>query len=709
MKRRSFLQGSLSMLALSTAGANIALANTLTVPDDLAQNPLLRNQELPVFDFKPQDVVPAIKFLIDYNKSVIDEIAQEQNPTWQNFYWPLEAASDRLYRAWLPVEHLASVMDTDDMRKAHEDAQALMTNYETWVGLHRPLYEGYVRLQNAPEHAHYNAAQKTAIFNALRGFKRSGIHLNANDAARYQQIEARLSELSNQFEKNSLDAESAFDVIITDKKRVAGISQAALAEAASSAKAKGKKGWRFTLDYPSYIAVMTRARDAKLREQMYTAMLTVASDKGPHAGKWDNTPVMREILALRDEKAKLLGYENFAYYALETRMAKTPKRVTAFLRDLMQKSRDKGFEEMNELRAHAKSMGIDEMQMWDIGYVSADLKKQRYSVDNEKVREYFPVQKAIDGLFLVANRVFGVTAKIRDDIKTYHPDVKFYDLYNDKGELIAGFYLDMYARDGKRSGAWMNQAISPRILADGTRARPIALINMNATKGADGEPALLYHGDVETLFHEFGHGLHLMLTAVNVADVSGTNVAWDVVEFPSQMMEGWTMNEEVLPLISSHYKTKESLPKDLVDKMNAAKTFGAGRTLMRQLEYAMFDFMIHNEYDDRPEFLEEAREYIKRFVGVQAEPSWTRMANSFGHIFSGGYAAGYYSYLWAEVLAVDAYKAFEREGVFNRKFGQKFVDAFLSKGGSEDPMKLYVDFMGREPDVSALLKERGIV
>lgn len=704
MQRRAFLQGTLSLMTIS----NLAFAHDFSVPANLTKNPILANLDnsLPYFDFSPKDIVPALEFLIEYNKKVIEDLVKIDNPTWENFYWPLEDADDKIARAWSPVAHLSRVADTKQLRAEYEKGEQLLTNFRTWMGMHKGLYQGFQKLKNAPAFVDYSHAQQKAIDNALRDFRRSGIELDEQKAKRFAEIEARLSELSTQYSKNQLDAEKAFEIIITDKERLAGIADTAIAAAAQSAKEKGKKGWRFTLDYASYVAVMTRAKDRELRKQMYTADITAASEQGPMAGKWDNTPIMQEMLALRDEKAHLLGFASFAEYALETRMANTPTQVMDFLGDLVQKARPQAKQDVQELREFAKTLGIDDMQVWDIAYVSTALKKAKYTVDNEKVREYFVAQKAIDGLFDMAKRVFGVVAKPRD-VKSYHQDVQYYDLFAENGTHIAGFYIDMFARQGKRSGAWMDQAIMPRRLADGTKVLPVAYAVLNASKGAKGQPSLLYHNEVTTLFHEFGHTLHHLLTTIDVAAVSGVNVAWDVVEFPSQMLEGWTWEKESLQMASAHYQTGEPLPSEMLDKLIAAKNFQSARGLIRQLELGTFDFKLHNEYKDQST-LPTLREWVKRNIGVTDEPEWTRQANTFGHIFAGGYAAGYYSYLWAEVLAVDGFNAFKQAGLYNRDFGKKYVETFLSKGGSEDPMKLYKDFMGRAPSVDALLADRGI-
>lgn len=713
MKRRSFLMSSLSLITVGVMPIGRVFA--LDIPEDLKANTLIlqamvnTNTPLPNFEFTPDEIVPAIEFLVNYAKKVADEVAAIDAPTWENFYWPLEDAQDKLARAWSPVGHLSSVKDSDELRVAYDKARSLLTDFYTWFGLHKGLYDGFGKLKAAEAFASYNQAQKQAVENALRDFKRSGVGLDAEKAEELTKLNARLAELSTQFRKNRLDAENAFELLVTDKARLKGLSEAALDAAAKSAKDKGKEGWRFTTSYASYIAIMTLAEDRDLRQQMYTARATLASDQGPNANQWDSTEVMTETVDLRLKKAKLLGYDGFAEYVLETRMAESPEQVMQFLNDLLEKARPHAQKELEELREYAKTLGIEELKPWDTEFVATALKKEKYSVDNEQVREYFPAETVVAGLFEVVKRIFGVSVKQRPDVKTYDSDVHYYDLFDESGKHIAGFYLDMFARDRKNSGAWMSTAVSPRLLADGSRVVPVAYAVLNASKGSDGKKSLFYHRDVTTLFHEFGHALHLMLTKVDISAVAGTRVAWDVVEYPSQMLEGWTWNKEALALLSGHYQTGERLSDEMLDKLLAAKNFQAARSLVRQLEFGLFDFILFSSKEQvEKDTVAKLREWIKQNVGIDNEPEWTRRFNAFGHIFAGGYAAGYYGYLWSEVLAIDTFEAFVQAGIFNREFGQKFVDGFLSKGGSDEPMKLYREFMGREPSVDALLHDRGI-
>lgn len=714
MKRRHFLSmGALSLGAMGLPGfitTGFASEQTvLALPSSLKNNPLLQFDGLPNFaDTKPAHIKPAIDYLVAYNKEVVQFVGGIDKPTWNNFYLPLERAQNLLERAWHIPSHLDSVKDSDALRLAYEKADEVVTDYGTWVGMYRPLYEGFVKLKNAPEYQRYTTAQKRAVDNALRDFELSGIALTGDKAARYAQIKSELSKLSTKFGNNVLDAVAGYELVVTDPEALSGLPQTAIDAAAESAKDKGKKGYRFTLDYPSYSAVMKYADDRTLRFKMYEAYNTRASDQGPNANRWDNTPIIEQILALRFELAQLLGYQNYAHYALATRMANSPSEVMGFLTTLLTYARPKGLAEMAELAALAKG----DFEPWDISYIAEKQRLALYDIDEEAVREYFVVDQVLAGMFEVARRLFGVTISERDvkkdNIKVWHDDVRFFDVYLG-GQLVASFYADLYARPNKSGGAWMNSAIDRRV--DGGRVQlPVAHLVCNFAKATGDRPALLLHDDVTTLFHEFGHGLHHMLTRVGVMAVAGINgVAWDAVEFPSQLLENWTWDYEALSLISRHYKTGEVLPKALAERLIAAQNHHAARFMVRQLEYGLFDFRLNNEYTGDPRLLAELREHIKTHVSVMNEPEWTRNANAFRHIFSGGYAAGYYSYLWADVLASDAFTRFAREGIFNGKTGQAYLDAFLAQGGSKDPMTMFVDFMGRKPDPNALLRARQII
>lgn len=713
MQRRHFLQLSATSLAMmSLPTMTFAAPTPLALPDTLKDNPLLQFADLPDFaKVKPEHVKPAVDFLLTHGRASIETLTAQQDITWQSFYLPLEDIANHLERAWAIVSHLHAVKNSDELRSAYTESQKSLTEYSTWYGMHRPLYDAFVRLKNSSEYPHYNNAQKQAIENALLDFRLSGIELTGEQATRYADVVARLSELSTKFSNNVLDANMGWELVITDKAKLAGLPDNALAAAQKSAKDKGQDGYRFTLDYPSYFAVVAYADDRALRKTLFEAYRTRASDQGPNAGKWDNTPVMNEMIALRLEMAQLLGFKTYADYALARRMAESPKQVLDFLNGLLAKTRSKAQVEMQELEAYGKQLGaIDQLEPWDTTYLSEKLKKERYSIDKEAVRVYFPEHKVLAGMFETARRLFNVTIREKKGVSVWHDSVRFFEVFRDNAH-IASFYLDMYARENKRGGAWMSSTIDRRRDKNGVVQLPVAQLVCNFGGAVDGKPALLLHDEVETLFHEFGHGLHGMLTQIDVLAVSGINgVAWDAVEWPSQMLENWTWDKDGLALISEHYETGAPIPSEMMSKMLEAKNYLAASFLVRQLEFGLFDFRLHTEYQaGDTEAIARLREELKRTVSVVSEPEWTRMAHSFSHIFAGGYSAGYYSYLWADVLATDSFSRFANEGIFNAKTGQAYLDAFMAQGGSGSPMDMFRAFMGREPQPDALLKQRGIL
>lgn len=676
-------------------------------------NPLLTPFELPPFSkILPEHVVPAVtKALNDCRENVERVVAQGAPYTWENLCQPLAEVDDVLGRIFSPVSHLNSVKNSPELREAYEQTLPLLSEYSTWVGQHEGLYKAYRDLRDGDHYATLNTAQKKAVDNALRDFELSGIGLPKEKQQRYGEIATRLSELGNQYSNNVLDATMGWTKLVTDEAELAGMPESALAAAKAQAEAKELEGYLLTLDIPSYLPVMTYCDNQALREEMYRAYSTRASDQGPNAGKWDNSKVMEEILALRHELAQLLGFENYAFKSLATKMAENPQQVLDFLTDLAKRARPQGEKELTQLRAFAKAeFGVDELQPWDIAYYSEKQKQHLYSISDEQLRPYFPENKVVNGLFEVVKRIYGITAKERKDVDVWHPDVRFFELYDENNELRGSFYLDLYARENKRGGAWMDDCVGQMRKADGSLQKPVAYLTCNFNRPVNGKPALFTHDEVITLFHEFGHGLHHMLTRIETAGVSGiSGVPWDAVELPSQFMENWCWEPEALAFISGHYETGEPLPKELLDKMLAAKNYQAALFILRQLEFGLFDFRLHAEFrpDQGAKILETLAE-IKKLVAVVPSPSWGRFPHAFSHIFAGGYAAGYYSYLWADVLAADAFSRFEEEGIFNRETGQSFLDNILSRGGSEEPMDLFKRFRGREPQLDAMLEHYGI-
>ncbi|WP_323841174.1 MULTISPECIES: M3 family metallopeptidase [unclassified Moraxella] len=714
MKRRGFLQYGLGgVLAISLPKFGMASSLPLTLSEELQKNPLLDFASLPnFFVIKPEHIKPAITHVIKYNTDVVKAITAQEDITWQNFYAPLEDAQNKIERVWSVVNQLHSLKNSDELRAVYDDAQKSLIEFDTWFGMYRPLYDAFNKLKQSGEYARFSQAQKKAIDNALLDFRLSGVTLEGAKAKRYAEVSARLSELSTQFSNNVLDSEMGFEMLIDDKEKLAGLGETALANAKKSAESQGKLGYRFGLDYPSYAAIVTYADDRQLRHQMFEAFRTRASDQGPNAGKWDNTPIMNELVELRLERAKLLGFASHAEYSLATKMAQSPAQVLDFLNDLLTKTHKKSQIEIQELKTYGKQKGIlaesDELMPWDFAYVSEKLKQERYSIDKEALRAYFPVNHVLSGMFEIVKRLFGVSVREKMGVPILHSDVRFFEMFKDD-KHIASFYLDLFARENKRSGAWHSGVMGRYKTAEGKIQLPVSMIVCNFA--GTGDSALLLHGDVETLFHEFGHGLHHMLTQVDVQAVSGiSGVAWDAVEFPSQLLENWTWNADTLRIISKHHQTGKPLPKDIIDKMLEAKNYQSATSIVRQLEYGLFDFRLHFEYqsgDDNA--IARIRENIRQNISLLNEPDWVRMAHSFGHIFSGGYSAGYYGYLWSEVLASDGFTRFENEGLLNRKTGQDFVDAILSQGGSNEPMVLFEQFMGRKPTVTAFLKARGII
>ena len=678
-----------------------------------ATNPLLKPFSLPPFSaIKPEHIVPAMKSAIEESRQTIERVVAQGAPyTWENLCQPLAESDDRLSRIWSPIGHLNAVKNSPELREAYEQCLPILSEFSTWTGQHAGLYQAYRDLKDSEHFSTLSVAQKKAIDNALRDFELSGIGLPMDKQKRYGEISARLSELGSTYSNNVLDATMGWSKLITDENDLKGLPESALAAAKALAESKEQEGWLLTLDIPSYLPVITYCENRELREEMYRAFATRASDQGPNAGKWDNSEVMAEELALRHELAQLLGFDSFADMSLATKMAESPKQVIDFLSGLAKRARPQGEQELAQLRAFAKEhFGVDEMEAWDLPFYGEKQKQHLFSINDEQLRPYFPEQRALEGLFEVVKRIYGITAKERKDVETWHKDVRFFDLFDETGDLRGSFYLDLYAREHKRGGAWMNDCVGSMRKADGELQKPVAYLTCNFNGPVGNKPALFTHNEVTTLFHEFGHGLHHMLTRIDTPGVAGiAGVPWDAVELPSQFMENWCWEPDALAFISGHFETGEPLPKEMLDKMLAAKNYQAALFILRQLEFGLFDFRMHAEYDPAKgaQILQTLAE-IKKQVAVVPSPSWGRFPHAFSHIFAGGYAAGYYSYLWAEVLSADAYSRFEEEGIFNRETGQSFLDNILSRGGSEEPMELLKRFRGREPQLYAMLRHYGI-
>ncbi|MEZ8069066.1 oligopeptidase A [Vibrio sp. FF145] len=676
-------------------------------------NPLLTFTDLPPFSqIKPEHVKPAVEQVIEECRNKIEQVLEgNTSPSWENLVAPIDEVDDRLGRIWSPVSHMNSVMNSDELRDAYESCLPVLSEYGTWVGQHKGLFEAYKAIKASEAFSALNQAQQKTITDALRDFELSGIGLPADEQHRYGEISKRQSELGSQFSNNVLDATMGWSKQITDVAELAGMPESALAAAQAAAEAKKQEGYLLTLDIPSYLPVMTYCDNQELRKELYEAYVTRASDRGPNAGKWDNTEIITEQLKLRHEIARMLGFSTYSEKSLSTKMAETPDQVLGFLNDLAVKAKPQGEREVEELRQFAeKEFGVSELNLWDIAYYSEKQKQNLFEISDEELRPYFPESNAVSGLFEVLNRVFGMSVTEREGVDTWHDSVRFFDIFDATGTLRGSFYLDLYAREHKRGGAWMDDCRGRRITQSGELQTPVAYLTCNFNKPVGDKPALFTHDEVVTLFHEFGHGIHHMLTQVDASAVSGINgVPWDAVELPSQFLENWCWEEEALSFISGHFETGEALPKEMLEKMLAAKNFQSAMFILRQLELGLFDFTLHTEYD--PEVgarVLETLADVKSKVSVLPSLDWNRFSHSFGHIFAGGYSAGYYSYLWAEVLSADAFSAFEEEGIFNTETGNRFLNNILEMGGSEEPMELFKRFRGREPQIDAMLRHAGI-
>jgi oligopeptidase A len=682
------------------------------------ENPLLPApglERLPDFEhIRPPHAEPAIDALLADNRIRLDALLADADrpgwePRWETLIGPIEEMSDRVSRVWGPVSHLFGVTSTAEWRKAFNACLPKLTVYSLELSQNERLLHAYERLAQSPSYEGFSPARKKVVADARRDFRLSGVALPPAEKARFTAIELRLSELQSKFEENLIDSVQGYGKLVTDETQLRGMTDQGKAQARAKARAKELEGFLLTLDFPSYDAVITYADDRELRRELYEAYATRASDRGPLAGKFDNTPLMDEILALRHEEALLLGYKNFAEVSLQTKMADSPDEVERFLLDLNARARTGATSELDELRRFADQLhGLGELRPWDIAYYSEKLKEQKLAFSEEELRPYFPAPQVITGMFSLVERLYGVVIRKIDGIATWHPDVTTYALLDPNGARIGLFYLDPYARQDKRGGAWMDECITRR-KAGGALQRPAAYLTCNFTPPLPGQPALLTHDEVVTLFHEFGHGLHHLLTRVDEVAVSGIHgVARDAVELPSQFMENWCYDAATLRGFARHWQTGESLPQALLEKLQASRTFLSALATVRQLEFALFDLRLHRDYDPaRGARVLETLDRVRDEVSVLRPPEYNRMPNSFAHVFAGGYAAGYYSYKWAEVLSADAFAAFQ-ESHFAPETGHRFRDTVLAQGGSRDAMDLFVEFRGRKPSLEPLLRQHGL-
>ena len=676
-----------------------------TLPGAASANPLLADAALPRFaDILPEHIEPAIRQLLDDCRERLAAIAALRSPSFATVVVPLEELRHRLARIWSPIGHLNAVMNSEALRAAYNICLPLLSEYYTDLSHSEPLYLAYqyIREHEAPS---LDAVQLAVLEHALRDFRLAGVALAPERKSRFKALMSELALLQAKFEEQVLDATTCWSHHVTDEAQLKGISPGIVAPAARRAQQQGVEGWIFGLDQPTYVAVVTDAEAAPLRRVFYEAWSTRASDRGPSAGRFDNTPVMEDILRLRHEAARLLDFKSYAEYALADRMAHTVPEVVAFLRQLAAAARTSAVAELAELELYAGRP----LDAWDIAYYSERLQQERFQVSQEELREYLPLPLVLDGLFGVAERLYAVHIQERKGVPVWHPEVRYFEVRSPSGAPLASFYLDAYARSNKRGGAWMDDCVG-RMQLDGKLTLPVAYLVCNSLPPQAEWPALLTHDDVVTLFHEFGHGLHHMLTRIGYPSIAGINgVAWDAVELPSQFMENYAWLPEVLARIGAHARSGEPIPEVKRHQLIATRSFHAGLHTLRQVEFALFDMRLHAEYDPvRGANVYPLLAEVRSEVAVTRVPEWNRYPHSFAHIFAGGYAAGYYSYKWAEVLAADAFAAFSGPGAFDRATAGRFLDAILARGGSREPLEAFIEFRGRKPEIGPLLELHGI-
>ncbi|VFP86856.1 Oligopeptidase A [Candidatus Erwinia haradaeae] len=677
-------------------------------------NPLLSSFVLPPFaSIKAEHIVPAMKHVIHECREVVKKIISQCGPyDWDHLVQPLIEADDYLSRVFSPISHLNLVKNNPALRLAYEEVLEMLSEYSAWVGQNEALYQAYCKLKdNTAIYQSLNIEQKKFIDNTLRDFKLSGIGLSEVEKHRYKEISVRLSVLSSTYSNNVLDSTMGWSTVITDQNKISGIPENSLEAMKLQAQAINQNGWRLTLDITSYLPVITYCDNRTMRKEIYYAYSTRASDQGQNAGKWDNTLIMDEILALRCELATMLGFSSYAEQSLVMKMAKNPDQVISFLNDLAKRVHLQAEQELKQLRIFSeKEYNINDLQPWDIAFFSEKQKQHLYNISDEQLRPYFPENLVLNGLFKIVENIYGITTIERYDVEVYHEDVRFFELFDENKVMRGSFFLDLYVRDHKCGGAWMDDCVSQMRRSDGSLQKPIAYITCNFHRPYNKEVALFTHQEVITLFHEYGHGLHHMLTRIETRGVSGIHgIPWDAVEMPSQLMENWCWRPEALALISGHYQTGEALPQIFLDKLLALKNYQIALSIQKQLVLSLFDFRLHMKYESNKGIkIVELFQDIKNQISAIPEPKWSRFPNAFNHIFSGSYAAGYYSYLWAHVLASDVWSRFEMEGVFNRDTGRSLLEHILTRGGSENPMILFYRFLGRKPKIDTMLEQYGI-
>ncbi|PID44593.1 MAG: oligopeptidase A [Proteobacteria bacterium] len=676
------------------------------------KNYLLETQQLPSFSkITADDVEPALEQCLKENRDLLDELLRiTDKPNWDNFILPLERVENRLSRMWSPVSHMNAVVNTPELRKAYNDSLPKLSEFSAELGQNKAYFAAIRSIQKCQDELGLSSAQRKSLNDAIKGFRRSGIDLDNDKQAYFKEIDQKLSQLCSKFSDNILDATNDWVLHTNDKDLLKGLPESALSAAAQSAKQRGLDGWLLTLEFPSFHAVMSYADDRALREKIYTAYITRASDQSENT-QFDNNDYMVEILKLRQEKAQLLGFKHYADYSVDIKMADSHEQVIDFLEELAEKSHPHAVREFAELAEFAKAdLGIDQLEAWDVSYASDKLKQKLFDFSNEDLKPYFPTDQVLKGLFSLVESLYNIKVQQRTDVDTWHPDVRFYEILNADGCTQAQFYLDLYARQHKRGGAWMADYCAR--FRDGDNLQiPVAFMTCNSSSPTGDKPALFTHDEVITLFHEFGHGLHHMLTEVEHLSISGIRgVEWDAVELPSQFMENWCWQRDTLNMFAAHYDTGEKIPDALFKKMQAAQHFQSAMGMVRQLEFALFDLRVHmNTHINSAKDIQDILNETRKQVAVIPAPEFNRFQNSFTHIFSGGYAAGYYSYKWAEVLSADAFARFEEEGLFSPQVGKEFLSHILQQGGSRPAMQSFVAFRGRKPHVDALLRHNGLL
>ncbi|GAB4393396.1 MAG: oligopeptidase A [Gammaproteobacteria bacterium] len=675
-------------------------------------NPLLESFTLPPFSqIEVEHIEPAIDTILADNRRLLAELlASIKDPTWENLLQPIDEFENRLNRVWSPISHMNSVKNSKPWSEAYSNCLQKISAYATEVAQNEQLYKAIKKIADSEQYQQLSIAQRKIINNALRDFRLAGVNLPTDQKQKFQQIQQKLAVLTNQFEQNVLDATHGWYYLITDEADLVGIPEHAITLAKQAAETKSLQGWCFTLDFPSYQAIITYADKREIRESMYRAFVTRASEQGPNAGKWDNTNNMNEILALRHELAQIVGFNNYAEYSLATKMADKPEQVITFLHDLARRSKAQAQRDYKLLCKFVReTYHQEELQAWDIAYYSEKLRQQQYAISQEDLRPYFPEHQVLEGMFTIIKRLYGMTVHECFDVDVWHKDVKFFNIFDAQNNLRGQVYMDLYARPGKRGGAWMDECVQRMRFGDGHVQTPVAYVNCNFSGPTAEKPALFTHEEVLTIFHEMGHALHHILTQIDYSGVSGINgVAWDAVELPSQFFENWCWELPALKLIAQHYETHVQLPNDLYQRMLAARNFQSALQMLRQMEFSLFDFKIHWQYHPNISVQTILNE-VRREIAVIPVPEFNRFQHSFTHVFSGGYAAGYYSYKWAEVLSSDAFSKFEENGIFDKQTGAEFLHYILEQGGSKEPMELFMEFRGREPKIDALLRHNGIM